>query len=220
MKKILIIGSSGHARVVVDIIEKEGKYQLLGILDRFRTQGEETLGYPILGTEEDLPQLIEHHSVGGILIAVGDNFTRSHIARHVNELCPSLEFITTIHPSANLGRGVSIGDGSVIMAGVSVNPCCTIGNFCILNTHSSLDHESTMEDFASLAPHAATGGNCFIGAHSAIGIGAVLIHGIRIGEHSLIGAGSTVLNPVDPYSIAYGTPAKVIRCRKAGEKYL
>jgi sugar O-acyltransferase (sialic acid O-acetyltransferase NeuD family) len=220
MQKILIIGSSGHAKVVIDIIEKEGRFQIIGLLDRFRAREELTLGYPVLGSEEDLPQLITQYSITGVLIAIGDNFIRSEVARQITNSFPGLEFITTIHPSACIARDVSIGRGSVIMAGVSVNPCCAIGDFCILNTQSSLDHDSILDDYSSLAPYSVTGGNCRIGAYSAIGIGAVLINGIEIAAHTLVGAGSTVLQSIGSYAVAYGTPAKIIRSRKAGDKYL
>jgi acetyltransferase-like isoleucine patch superfamily enzyme len=77
-----------------------------------------------------------------------------------------------------------------------------------------------MEDFASLAPQASVGGNCRIGRYAAVGIGAVISHGIQVGEHTVIGAGSTVLDNIGPLRIAYGTPAKAIRERKRGDKYL
>jgi acetyltransferase-like isoleucine patch superfamily enzyme len=77
-----------------------------------------------------------------------------------------------------------------------------------------------MEDFSSLAPHATTGGSCRIGSYSAISIGAVLIHGVHIGNNTVVGAGSLVLKPLDSFIVAYGSPAKVIRKRKAGDKYL
>lgn len=106
------------------------------------------------------------------------------------------------------------------MAGATVGPSCSIGRFCILNTNSSLDHDSVMEDFSALAPRVATGGNCRIGAYSAVGIGAVLIHGIHVGEHTVIGAGSTVLTNLDSFTVAYGTPARAIREREPGEAFL
>ena len=77
-----------------------------------------------------------------------------------------------------------------------------------------------MEDFSSLAAHATTGGYCRIGSYSAISIGAVLIHGIHIGNNTVVGAASLVLKPIDSFIVAYGSPAKVIRKRKPGDKYL
>jgi acetyltransferase-like isoleucine patch superfamily enzyme len=106
------------------------------------------------------------------------------------------------------------------MAGAVVNPCCNIGRFCIVNTNASIDHDSIMEDFSSLAPGVATGGNCRIGIFSAVSIGAILRHGVTIGDHSVVGSASTVLRDVEAFSVAYGTPAKKIRDRQQGDKYL
>jgi len=220
MKNIIIIGSSGHAKVIIDIIEREGKYKIVGLVDRYRNIGEQTLGYEVLGDEEDLPHLIKTHSLSGAIVAIGDNFIRAKVVAQVREICPYLTFVSVIHPESSIAKDVSIGEGTVIMAGAIVNSSCSIGRFCILNTNSSLDHDSVMEDFSSLAPRVTTGGSCRIGGYAAISIGAILIHGIHIGEHTVIGAGSTVLKHLESFKVAYGTPAKVIRERNIGEKYL
>lgn len=220
MDNIVIIGSSSHAKVIIDIVEREGRYNIAGFLDRYRKVGEQTLGYRVLGQEEDLPQLATKHALNGAIVAIGDNFIRSKEAARVREVCPGLPFVSAIHPNASIAKNVSVGEGSVIMAGVAVNPCCSIGRLCILNTSSSLDHDSVMEEFSSLAPGVTSGGNCRIGAYAAVGIGAILINGIDIGEHSVIGAGSTVLNNIASFKVAYGTPAKDICDRKPGDRYL
>lgn len=220
MEKIIIVGSSVHAKVVIDIIEQGGRYKIAGLLDRYRKKGEQTLGYDVLGKEEDLPLLMKSHAVKSIIVAIGDNFARSQVVTQTMNLCPNLMFVSAIHPKASIARDVSIGDGTVIMAGVTVNPCSKIGSFCILNTNSSLDHDSIMDDFSSLAPGVTAGGLCKVGAYAAVSIGAILIDRVCVGEHAVIGAGSTVLGNIESGKLAYGTPAKVIRERNPGDKYL
>ena len=220
MDSIVVIGSSGHAKVVVDIIERAGRYKIAGLLDRFRSVGDQTMGYDVLGREEDLPRLMPELGLRGVFVAIGDNFVRSSVTASIKESYPGLEVVSAVHPQASIGRGVSIGEGTVIMAGVSVNPCCTIGRSCILNTNSSLDHDSVMGDFSSLAPRAATGGRCSIGRGSAIGIGVILLQGVTVGEHSVVGAGSTVLHNVGSCEVAYGTPARLVRSRRPGDWYV
>jgi sugar O-acyltransferase (sialic acid O-acetyltransferase NeuD family) len=215
-----LIGSSGHAKVVIDIVEKENKYRIVGLIDRFRQIGEETLGYTVIGKEEDLPRLVHEYAVAGGLVAIGDNFQRSEVVHKINRLSPDFPFSSSIHPQANIARDVEIGTGTVIMAGVTISPSCTIGRFCLLNTNSSLDHDSVMDEFSSLAPRVSTGGNVHVGAFSAVGIGATLVHRVRIGEHTVIGAGATVLNDIASFKVAYGTPAIAIRGRSIGDKYL
>ena len=220
MLNIIVIGSSGHAKVVIDIVERQGQYRLVGLIDAFRAVGEETLGYRVLGAEADLPVLMEGLAVAGVLVAIGDNYMRARVTASIAALCPQLSFVSAVHPQASVGRGVRIGAGSVVMAGAVVNPGCDVGPGCIVNTRASLDHDSVMEAFSSLAPAAATGGYCYLGTCSALGMGALLLQRIRVGAHSVIGAGAVVTRPVADLCVSYGAPAKIIRTRQAGDKYL
>ena len=217
MEKIVIFGSGGHARVIADIIEKEGKYEIIGFLDDNENRiGKKELGYKILGKIKEFPEL----NAGGGIIAIGDNWVRNKVQEKIKEINPLFKFIKAVHPSTNLGKNTIIGDGTVVMANVNINPNTKIGAHCILNTCSSIDHDSIMEDYSSLAPGAVTGGEVKIGRYSAISIGATLKHQITIGEHSIIGAGAIVLKDVPKNTVVYGVPAKVIREREIGEKYL
>lgn len=220
IQNIVIIGSSGHAKVVADVVEKEAKFKIAGLIDDIRDTCDDAFGYRILGRQVDMPKLISEHALVGGIIAVGDNWLRAEVAGNVAKSCAGFAFVSTVHPSANIARGASWGEGSVIVAGATLGPDCRVGRFCILNTSCSLDHDSVMSDFSSLAPGANIGGSVNIGAFSAIGIGAKIVHGIRIGEHAVVGAGSTVLEDIASYKVAYGTPARVIRDRKEGDKYL
>lgn len=217
---IIVIGSSGHAKVVIDSIEKENKYEIIGLLDRFKEVGSNSFGYKIIGKEEDLQNLIRMHKIEGGIIAIGDNFIRHTVYDKISQNIPQFNFIKVIHPSAQIARNVLIGKGTVIMANTTVSSNATVGDFCIINNNSSLDHDSKMLNYSSLAPGAAIGGNVKIGLFTAISLGAKVIHRITIGEHTIIGAGATVMKNIPNYVVAYGTPAKVIRCRIAGEKYV
>jgi sugar O-acyltransferase (sialic acid O-acetyltransferase NeuD family) len=220
MESIVVVGSSGHAKVVLDILEKQGAYRIAGLIASTKPAGEHAFGYEVLGTESDLPVLADRLKLRGCLIAIGDNWRRHLVAQKLMQLTPALDFIAAVHPSAQLARGASVGRGSVIMAGAVVNSDSRVGEFCILNTHASLDHDSVMQDFSSLAPKAATGGNVHIGEYSAISMGANVIHGRRIGRHSVVGAGALVLEDLPDFAVAYGVPARVIRTRQEGDVYL
>ena len=216
----IVVGSSGHAKVVIDCIEKENKYEIIGLLDRFKEVGSSSFGYKIIGKEEDLQNLIKKHKIEGGIIAIGDNFIRYTVYDKILKDVPQFNFIKVIHPSAQIARNVLIGKGTVIMANTTISSEATVGNFCIINNNSSLDHDSEMLDYSSLAPGSSTGGNVKIGLFTAVSLGAKVIHGITIGEHTIIGAGSNVIKDIPEYVVAYGNPAKVIRDRLAGEKYL
>jgi sugar O-acyltransferase (sialic acid O-acetyltransferase NeuD family) len=217
-KSLIIIGSSGHAKVVLDIFEKMKQHEIIGFIDNNKQTGEIVLGYPVLGDEE----ILNNHKAEDtqLFIAIGDNCTRQKVRDRINTHFPKFSFATAIHPSATIGKEVKIGQGSAIMAGAIINPCCIIGEFCLINTKASLDHDSVMNNFSSLAPGVTTGGNVEIGASSAIGIGASIMHGVKIGSEVVIGGQSFVNKKIDDFSVCYGIPAKSIRKRVTGEKYL
>lgn len=209
MKNIVIIGSSGHAKVVRDVIAKEKKLKVLRMLNFNKKT-----------RRKCFIDFVKKNAVYGGIVAIGDNWVRKEVAERILQFIPGFKFITAVHPSTQIGDGVTIGEGTVIMAGSIINSDTKIGRFCILNTHSSIDHDSLMEDFSSIAPGATVGGNVHIGAFSAISLSARIIHKITIGEHAVIGAGATVVKSVPAYSVTYGTPARVVRRRKKGERYL
>lgn len=88
MKNIVIIGASGHAKVVSDIVEEQGKYKVVGVLDKFRGVGDVAVGKLVLGDEDDLPQLANDHNLSGGIVAIGDNFRRSTVSERVRSACP------------------------------------------------------------------------------------------------------------------------------------
>jgi len=219
-KNIVVIGASGHAKVVIDIIERENKYNIVGLIDSYKPKETKIFDYKVLGTEEELPILIKKLNCNAGIIAIGDNWIRKLVYNKIIKLVPNFKFIIAIHPNSIIGKNVTIGKGTVIMPGVIVNSDSKIDNFCILNTKASLDHDCYLKMFSSLAPNATVGGNVTIGSYSAICLGANVIQDITIGNHSIIGAGALVNKNVKDYEMVYGVPAKVIRTINKGEKYL
>ncbi|MEW7291830.1 NeuD/PglB/VioB family sugar acetyltransferase [Aquimarina sp. 2304DJ70-9] len=218
MDKILIVGASGHAKVVADAIELMGVYEIYGFVDSFKAKGEKVLGYEVLGTEKIIPDLFTK-GVTKCVIAIGDNWLRFLMYTKIKKLVPDFEFITVIHPSAIVSKYASIGKGTVVLNSGKINADAKAGDFCIINTNSSLGHDSVMKNFSSLAPSATIGGAVRIGELSAISIGATVLQNLSIGEHTVIGAGAVVTQDICDYNIAYGVPAKIIRKREMGENY-
>ena len=220
MKNIVVIGASGYAKVVIDIIDRMGDFSIVGFIDTYKPKGYRISRYAVLGTESDLPLLVTKHSIVGGVITIGDNWDRYRVAASIQRSVPAFTFPTVVHPSACIAADVHAGPGTVIMAGVVVNSGSRLGQFCIVNTNASVDHDNIVENYASLAPGVITGGNVTIGEFTAVSLGAHVIHGITIGPHVVIGAGATVVHNVPELSVALGTPAKVVRPRKEGDRYL
>lgn len=220
MKNIVIFGASGHGSVVLDILECEGIYHPVGFLDSFKPKGTKMNGYEVLGDSYDLPYLMEAFDIIGGIVAIGDNWIRKTIVNRILEIIPDFTFVSAVHPSASIGKDVHVGQGTVIMPGAIINANSRVSQHCILNTSASLGHDGYLAEYSSLAPQVATGGNFNLGMCSAISIGANVVENVNVGRHAVVGAGSLVLNDVPDHTIAYGSPARVIRSRVAGERYL
>jgi sugar O-acyltransferase (sialic acid O-acetyltransferase NeuD family) len=219
MKNILIFGSGGHASVVIDIAQQEKKYEIIGIIDEPKNHNEIS-GLPILSNISTIKKIILEKDVFGGIIAIGDNAMRMKVRDQILSEVPNFQFVNCIHPNAVVASNVLIGEGNAVMAGSIVNPNCQIFDHCIINTNSSLDHDCKMLNFSSIAPNGTVGGNCIIGEYSAIGIGANILHNIFIGSNCIVGGGSLVCSNTEDSSIYYGTPAKLVKSREFGDKYL
>lgn len=214
-KKIVIFGAGGHAKVVADIAELNS-FSIVGFVDPF-TNKSEFINRPIFKNVTDLPS-DDYYAV----VALGDNAQRAKVAQEIENYSGETQFtfVNLIHPAAVVAKSSTIGIGTVVMAGAVVNPYCQVGNHAIINTGSIVDHDCVLKDFSSIAPGAVLGGNVKLMDHSAISIGAVCKHNIEIASHSVVGANSYVNKNVPEHSVVYGVPAKLVRARKLGDKYL
>jgi len=220
MDNILLFGGGINANVCIDIIKKEGKYNILGIADSINDIGTELFGYKVIGRQEQLKELVAKYDIYGGLITIGDNWSRKLVCDCLKNQIPNFKFINAIHPSATIGMNVEFGVGNVIMAGCIINPNCIVGDFCVLLTGSQLDHDCKMCDFASISAGSITGGKVTIGKYSAITLGVTIMDRLNIGENTVVGSGSLVTKDLPDNVLAYGIPAKIIRPRTLGEKFL
>jgi sugar O-acyltransferase (sialic acid O-acetyltransferase NeuD family) len=214
-EEILIFGCGGHSKVVIDIVEKQNVFKIKAIVDKSAEKDAVFFDYPLL---EETIDLLNACPRG--VIAIGDNYSRHKVFQKIMTLCPSFKFVTTIHPAAHIARDVTIGNGTVVVAGAIINSDSIVGDHCIINTNSALDHDCRMGDFSSLAPGVTVGGTVNIGNFSAITLGASIVHSLKIGEHTVIAAGSVVVSEIPSFSFGLGVPCKVVRKREAGERYL
>ena len=204
---VIIWGAGGHGRVVADIVERQQIYKMLGFVDDEEDLwGRRVDGYPVLG------QVLDYRQVGfsssQLILAIGSNEVRHQLAESVETA--GLKFATAIHPSAQIGRDVVIGSGTVVMANAVINTGARIGDHVIINTGATVDHDCVIEDFVHVAPGAHLAGNVTVGSGAFVGIGCCAIPGVKIGRWSVIGAGSTVIRDISDYVTAVGTPAASI----------
>lgn len=220
MDRIILIGGGPHAEVVADIVEQEGRFEIIGITDTAREVGDKFLDWKVIGRQEEIVDLIEKHEIVGGIVCVGDNYLREKVVDLVRAQAPGFRFVTAIHPSAAISRDVEIGEGSVVMPGCAINIGARVGRFCIINTLSSLEHRSTMGDFSTLSAGVITGGYFRLGRYSALALGVTVLDRVSVGENVVVGSGSLVMKDTEDDVLMYGSPARVIRARRPGERFL
>jgi len=220
MKNIVLIGGGNQAHYTIDIIENEGKYNIVGIIDSIHEVGSDRFGYKILGRQENISQLIEEYNIEGGVISIGDNWSRYYVYNQILELVPTFTFVNAIHPSVVIGNNVKLGVGIVAMAGCIFNPKSQIGNFTFFATGAQVEHDCQIGDFSSISAGSVTGGYVKLGKFSAITLGVTVVDRLEIGENTVVGSGSLVTKSLPDNVLAYGSPAKVMRNRVKGEKFL
>jgi sugar O-acyltransferase (sialic acid O-acetyltransferase NeuD family) len=204
---LVLVGASGHAKVVIDAIEREGRYRISHLLDdNPALHGKLFFGYMVSGAIEHILKIGSKRRPA-VLVSIGDNAARARVAAWLHS--KGFELAQTVHPNAQIGRGVTIGAGTVIMAGAVVNSDAVIGENVIVNTGATVDHDCVIGDGVHVAPGAHLCGGVQVGPGSLIGAGAIVIPGIRVGADTVIGAGSTLLDHVSDNLRAVGSPAKV-----------
>jgi sugar O-acyltransferase (sialic acid O-acetyltransferase NeuD family) len=205
-EQIFVFGASGHAKVVIDVIERQSLYEVAFLVDdNLSLKGTDFFGYPVIGGKKEL--LAIDAAPQKTIVAIGSNTVRCKISAWLTE--NSFEKISAIHPSAQLSRGVYVGAGTVVMAGACINADTVVGDDVIINTCASVDHDCVIGDGVHLAPGSTICGTVNIGELTFVCSGATIIPNLNIGHNVVVGAGSTVISDVPNDKTVVGNPAKI-----------
>ena len=205
-KDLIVIGSGGHARIIIDIAESLG-YGIRGIIDiNFNNQKENILDYPVLGNFNIIKKCDPKEDC--VIIAIGDQYERAKYYKKARSL--GFSILSLIHPSTIISKHVKIGKGVIINAGVIINVNSVIGDNTIINTGAIIDHEVTIGNHSHICPGAKLAGRVSIGKYCMVGIGSCIIDNIKIGNNVKVGAGSIIINNVVSNSTFVGVPGKRI----------
>ncbi|HEM3691444.1 TPA: acetyltransferase [Streptococcus suis] len=196
LKKLIIIGSSGHGKVIADIAVNNGYEDIVFLDDNESVL--ECAGYPVIGKTCQAAKMN-----GDKIIAIGNAEVREKIQKNI-------KVITLVHPDAVISRRVQIGDGTVVMAGAVINSDTVIGDGCIINTGASVDHDCKIGNFSHISVGTHIAGTCVIGDRTWIGAGATVSNNVKVCCDSMIGAGAVVVNDIDVSGTYVGVPAKLI----------
>lgn len=199
-KQLVIIGASGHGKVIADIGEKNGYTEIVFLDDNKKIKA--CGRFPVIGVSDDAIR----YSDSDFIVGIG----KADIRRKIQEklIANGLHIITLIHPKAVVAPDVSFGIGTVVMAGAVVNPYTEIGQGCIINTCASVDHDCRIGDYVHVSVGAHVAGTVIIGDNSWVGAGATISNNIEIVEDCMIGAGAVVVKNIEESATYIGIPAR------------
>lgn len=204
-KKIVIIGASGHGKVVANIAKLNGYEEIIFLDDDISKKG--CGSYKVVGTSEKIESFIKQEY--DFAVAIGDNKTRMRIYENLVDKKAKLPAL--IHPTAVIDETVNIGSGTVIMANVVINSSTKIGSECIINTAATIDHDCNISDYVHISPGAHIAGTVNVGERTWIGIGGSVINNLDICSDCIIGAGSIVVKDIEDYGTYINLPARKVK---------
>lgn len=198
MNRLIIVGAGGHGKVLADNALKNGYTDISFIDDNLK---DECLGFPVIGAVSEAESFNDGKT--DFVIGIGNNGTRKSIAEKFD-----VNWVTLIHPSAQIAVNVTIGKGTVVMAGAVVNVCAAVGKHCIINSNAVVEHDNVIGDYVHISPGVALGGTVSIGDCTHIGIGATVINNVSVCRDCIVGAGSVVVRNIEAGGKYVGVPAR------------
>lgn len=203
-KPVYLVGGGGHAKVVIAALREAG-LSVGGVFDDDPAKyGLSMQGVKVIGPIE---QALSYTDRGKFIIAIGDNVRRGQMIERLD----GLQWQTVIHPKAYVHESVRIGAGTLVTAGVVIQPDTIVGQHCIINTGSTIDHDCRISSFAHIAPGAHLAGAVQVGEGAMIGVGSSIIPNIKVGSWVTVGAGSVVVRDLPSGITAAGAPARELK---------
>ena len=209
MHSVIGIGAGGHAKVIIDILQMNGEFDVMGLIDSDPgLKGNWVLDVPVLGSEDELEPLygkgVRHAFMG--VASLADTVSNKMIYQRIE--AAGFKMIKAIHPRAVVAGSVMIGSGCRVFGGAVINPGTSLGNNVVVNTGAVVDHDCMVGDHAQIAPGAKLAGAVIVGEGAIVGIGATVIQGINIGRHAFVAAGAVVVRDVAAHTTVAGIPAR------------
>lgn len=207
MEPIILVGGGGHCISCIDVINLQGKYNIVGIIDKPEKLGDAILGIEVIGSDNDIPELIKNCK--NFLITIGQ-IKNSELRKRIFKLIKSNggDLPVIVSPNAYISPSASLEEGTIVMHNVLVNALVSIGKNCIINSGALIEHEVQIGDFCHISTHAAINGQVKIDSNCFVGSNAVIINNVNITSQTIIGAGSCVSNSLMESGTYIGNPAR------------
>ena len=208
---MVIIGVNPLTNKVIEIIELENKYEIIGLIDcnendalyQFKSK------YQIYHDISEIKLLNIANPINLGVLCIEDSRLRKVILKKIVETDKNFQFINAIHPTAIIGKNTSLGKGNIIGVKAIINPDSKIKDFCLIKDMVSIGHDTSIGDFVTLNTNATLGGNVIIGRCSILGMSSKILQNISVAKHCIIKDNALVLKDTKEGDTLYGVPAKV-----------
>ena len=188
---ILLIGAGGHAHACIDVIEQQGVYNIAGLINSTESMHSRRLGYIVLATDDDLPNLVYDNPYA--LICVGQiQSPENRIRLFLRVIKLGFQLPVIVSPSAYVSRHANIGPGTIVMHGAIINASAKVGANCIINSCALIEHDAIVEDHCHISTGAILNGGVSVGPGSFIGSGSIIKEGVTLGKGCVVGMGLSV----------------------------
>ena len=206
-KKVIVAGTGGHAKVIIDILQLMGVYEITGVTSVTMERGSFFCGYPVIGKDRDIKSYVrEKFCIAMGLGGFTDNSLRIKVYNYFKE--HGFKFCNVIHPSVVISKSSVIGEATVLFPGVMINTDVTIGDNTIVATGSTIDHETRVGNNVLISAGVTLGAYAKIEDNSVIALGAKIVSGITVNKNNLIAAGAVVVKNTLENQTLFGIPAK------------
>jgi sugar O-acyltransferase (sialic acid O-acetyltransferase NeuD family) len=195
MIKLVLVGGGGHCKSCIEVIESDGRFQIIGIVDKAKNKDNTLLGIPFIGTDLDLEEILSENHMA--IVTVGQIKTaeiRKKLFYSIKKLGKPMA--TIVASSSVVSRYSKIKQGSIIMHGAIINAGVDIGNNVIINSSALIEHDVKIGDHCHISTGALINGSSKIEDGCFIGSGAIIHQNIKIGRNAIISAGSVISRDV------------------------
>jgi sugar O-acyltransferase (sialic acid O-acetyltransferase NeuD family) len=211
MKKLLIVGAGGYGREVLSYIEDDNPlFEFKGFLDdRSDIANKSPRNIVVISSPLTYSPLTDEV----FMVAIGNPQDREYYTKNLR-LVHNANFVTVVHPQANVSRHSHIGFGCVIGPRCGISVDTFIGNFTCIQEYTVIGHDSVIGNWCQINSHCTISGGSRIGDYVTIHPNSVVTSKAVIGDGVIVAPGSVVVGKISPGITVIGNPARKFEFKK------